>query len=197
MNTSLQRWGLRLLAMSAGASVAIAVQSAVPGERRPTPSIHVDFAYNTADPELVAGDATVVAIATVERPVRMDDDRSVFEVRVAELLEGDMPMLYKVSQLGYRKDGASFEVEGFPLMIPGRTYVMALVAPAPNEPQDALIVLTAASGGNLLPVNGPQDRAADRYRRAVAGQRSPWLPADGTERKRADDYRRWREGAGG
>lgn len=191
----IRRWSVRALALSAGAATALlgqAVLRAPDGD--PRAAIHADFAYDTSDPRLVAGDATVVAVATVERAVRVDGDRTVFGVRARALLEGATPERYNVSQLGYRTRDHAYEVEGFPLMRPGRTYVMAMVAPAPNEPPDALLLLTASAGGNLIEVEGAGDAAVDRYRDAVAGQRSPWAPADRVDEQRADDYRRWRLG---
>lgn len=115
----------------------------------------------------------------------------------ASLLEGTMPDRYNVSQLGFRADGKDYELDGLPLMTPGRTYVMALVAPSAREPQDALLVLSAMAGGNLVEVDGVPslNPAVDRYRTAVARQRSPWAQADRMDEKRADDYRRWRPGA--
>lgn len=73
----------------------------------------------------------------------------------------------------------------------------ALVAPSAREPQDALLVLSAMAGGNLVEVDGVPslNPAVDRYRTAVARQRSPWAQADRMDEKRADDYRRWRPGA--
>ena len=64
---------------------------------------------------------------------------------------------------------------------------MALVAPSAAEPQDALLVLSAPEGGNLLDVTGRQVRELEGYRTAVKNQKVPWGPSDELRTARARD----------
>jgi hypothetical protein len=194
----------RVVALVLGASLGLAISTFVtigsseePIAERPIHYIQADLAYDVSDPTLVAGDAVLVVIATVEAPVRVDEHRTVFMVNVLDVLEGVAPSVMLVSQLGSdTSEGGIQQLEGFPLMSPGTTYVMALVAPSIDEPWDAMVVLSAADDGNLVEVTGLDDLAVTQYQEAVAQQVSPWDEEDGVEEARAEDYARWLEANG-
>lgn len=181
-------------ALAAGllAGLAAAVLPVVPRSEGPRSVwIQADFAYDVSDPTFVAGDATVIVVATVDEEIRKDGDRTLFQVSVSDVLEGEVPQVLNVSQLGFRTDEAVYELEEFPLMTLGKTYIMALVAPSEQEAQDALILLSASGEGNLVEVVDSGDPKVASYRDAVMGQRVPWPAGDDAERQRLDDLRRW------
>ena len=183
----------RILAVAAGlaAGLATVMLPNVLHTTSVTEWIRADFAYDVSDPALVAGDATVVAVVSIESVVRLDGDRTVFRARALDLLEGWAPEQVLISQLGYDDGHARHELEGFPLMRVGHSYVVAMVAPSKAEPADALLVLSAVGDGNVVPVDGVDDERADPYRAAVANQRNPWAQADGMENLRQAEYERW------
>jgi hypothetical protein len=145
---------------------------------------------------LVAGEAAFAVVGTVERKVREEDHRTIFEVRVVEELYGSVPSVVRVSQMGYTAQGSTIEVDGFALMEAGRTYILALTAPAPEEPQDALLLLTAQGEGNRLEVVSADDEQVAAYRDVLAGARSPYSAGDTYDRT-AQHVRRWAQERGG
>lgn len=136
--------------------------------------ISFDTWYNTQDPRLVFGEASFVVVGRVTEKLRIDGDRTVFDVQIERELKGATPSTVRVSQLGHVDENEAVEVEGMPLMQPGNSYVIALTPPSSAEAQDALIVLTAAHGGNAVEVDGPNDPAVGKYRGFVHQQQSPY-----------------------
>ncbi len=123
----LPKTAVRIICLAAGGALGLGLAVATAESDHPTEIfIQVDYAYDTADPRLIAGDAAVVAVATVTQEIGRRDDRTEFEVSVKELLKGDSPNTLRVSQLGFRDGDDTYQLEGMPLVQPGRTYVMAL-----------------------------------------------------------------------
>lgn len=179
------------LAFLGGAAAGLALLSlAAHGEAAPTVYLHLDYGYDVSDARLVAGDATAVIVGTVEARIGQAYDRTVFEVTVQEELEGKVPASLLVSQLGFEaEDGTHYRVEGFPLMEIGRTYAMALVAPSSDDPAEAMVLLTAPAGGNLVAVDDSPSgrRNLAVFERAVASQTQP----DNSGAERRARQREW------
>lgn len=183
----------RLIAVGVGMALALAVASFVvaPVENPTHVPILADFGYDVRDQRLIAGDATFVVVASVDRVIRIDGHRTVFGIRVLESLKGRLGSQVNVSQLGYDDGDIVRELEGFSLLAEGKTYVLALVAPSPEEPQDALIVLSAQGDGNAVEVTGTHDPLVHRYRLSIENQLSPYAPGDTGDEDRIANAARW------
>jgi len=185
------RW---LLAISVGVGGLVAGAVGGVGGSAQAPrvvAIQVDFAYDVGDPGLVAGDAAFVVAGEVESYVRRVEDRSIIRVRVLDELKGSVPKAIQVSQLGYVDGETTYELEGFPLMKEGDAYILALVAPAEQEPQDALILLSAQKNGNKVRIASLLDPAVETYKAAIAAGRRPYGSDSGPLEERATNAKRW------
>jgi hypothetical protein len=195
----------RLLKVAVGIAVgsilALILQSSFIAEpiqhaRAATPktAISADFWYDVSDPSLIAGDSFFVVVGRVERPVRVDGDRTVFEVTVTKELKGETPDSILVSQLGKTDGDNTWELEGFALMEEGMQYVMSMAPPSTYEPEDALILLSATGMGNKVEVSGPNDPLVEWYGDKVRKARTPYPPGASGHRERAATGRHWQEG---
>ncbi len=160
----------------------------------PKTAISADFWYDVSDPSLIAGDSFFVVVGRVEAPVRVDGDRTVFEVTVTKELKGETPDSILVSQLGKIDGENTWELEGFPLMQEGKQYVMSMAPPSAYEPQDALILLSGIGMGNKVEVAGPDDPLVQWYDDKVRKARTPYPPGASGHRERAASGRQWQEG---
>ncbi|HEX2296235.1 MAG TPA: hypothetical protein VHN37_13125 [Actinomycetota bacterium] len=159
----------------------------------PETAISADFWYDVSDPSLIAGDSFYVVVGRVVRTVRVDGDRTVFEVAVTKELKGSTPDSVLVSQLGKVEGEHSWELEDFPLMKEGHQYVMSVVPPSVHEPSDALILLSAKGMGNKVEVTGPDDPLVSWYADKVRKARTPYPAGASGHRERAASGRQWQE----
>ena len=137
-------------------------------------AISASYAYDVSDPTQVFGDASFVIVGRVEEDLgRVQDDRTAFRVSVLDELKGDVPAVIEVTQDGFRRGRATWELDDFPLFEVGRTYVMALTIPAPHWNQQRLHVLIGPLDGNGPEVTGPNDPVVALYRSAVGDARYP------------------------
>lgn len=89
--------------------------------------IESSYAFDVTDVQLVAGYADAVFIATVEevREVQSDRQRTLYDVRVHQILKGTLPDRITVRQLGYSAGGDRYVVEDQPQLGVGQSYLLA------------------------------------------------------------------------
>ena len=200
-STALPRRIIKLAAgVVAGTTLALLLQTAFLSRFiqhdhgiSPKTAISADFWYDVSDPSLVAGDSFYVVVGQVVRKVRVDGDRTVFEVSVTKQLKGSTPGSVLVSQLGKVEGENTWELEDFPLMQEGHQYVMSVVPPSVHEPSDALILLSGKGMGNKVEVTGPDDPLVSWYSERVRKARTPYPPGASGHRERATTGRQWQE----
>jgi|GEM_PF-3777792 hypothetical protein len=197
--TSMRRKSLSGLAgMAAGVYAALSLTSAfgtgasVEQPSRAKTGIEMDTWYDVSNPKLIAGEALFVVTGTVEEPVRIDGDRTVFRVSVEESLKGTTPESVLVSQLGFVDgDGNRYELEGFPLMELGHSYIMALAAPTTEEAQDALTLLSGSANGNKVEVTGMDDPRVAWFKSMIKKAENPHPANESTYAVDSANADRW------
>ena len=193
--TTTTRFSIRhtipVLAFVAGVLLAITSVGAIGSAEQQQSPIHLDFAYDTSDQSLVAGDASVIVVGQVTRELRRAGDRTIYEIELlGDPLKGNVQRTVNVSQIGFNNGDATHSLEGVGRLEVGDNYILAAVHPSRTEPQDALVVLSTVPGGNAIPVDGYEDPAVDEYREAVAQQQDP-LPGSENAQQRQEAQEAW------
>lgn len=151
----------------------------------------MDTWFDVSDPRLIVGESLFVVLGTVEETVRTDDDRTVFNVRVDETFKGETPESILVSQMGFVDEENRYELEGFPLMEQGHSYIMALAAPTVEEPQDVLTLLSGSGNGNKVEVTGVEDSQVAWFKSMIKKATSPHPRNSSTHEKDKQNADRW------
>ena len=133
--------------------------------------IHTSWGFDLGDTETVMGYAHFGVVGKVLAVTKVTKETTTFAVRVLEPLKGTAPSTIQVEQIGARDGSVSYEMLEQPLLEVGRTYALALTAPA--DANSAVLTLLAG------PVSGQEviaesDESASLRAAAEAGR---W-PAD-------------------
>ena len=160
---------LLVILIAVGAVYAAVSGSASGSDRHVIPSSYI---FDVSDPRLVAGYADNVFVGRVERRVDVESDaqRTLYAVKVLERLKGTVSGEVTVSQLGYVDGEDVYVLEDQPLLVVGRTY---LVATTDGQPDGNQTLIGGPAASIRITSDAQRRDVVASYRQAVKEQRFP------------------------